>query len=50
MEPNPLAKFALMKKALVSPLKDIDRIYNIISSYLLESEDLSFDVLRHLAK
>lgn len=50
MEPSPLAKFAFMKKALVSPLKDIDRIYNLISSYILESQELTFEVLRHLVK
>jgi hypothetical protein len=42
MEPNPIRKYQTIKKALVSPLEDIDRIYDLAETYLQQSEDLSF--------
>lgn len=39
-----------MKKALVSPLKEIDRIYDTIAAYIDSSGDLTIDVLRQLAQ
>jgi hypothetical protein len=39
-----------MKKALVSPLKEIDRIYDTIAAYIDASQDLNIEVLKQLAQ
>lgn len=38
-----------MKKALVTPLEDLDKIYDIVQTYLANSEDFTFEILRQLA-
>ena len=39
-----------MKKALVSPLQDIDKIYDLAEDYIANSPDFTFEVLRQLAE
>ena len=39
-----------MKKALLSPLGGIDRIYDQVATYLDQSTELTFEALRELAK
>lgn len=39
-----------MKKALVSPLKEIDKIFDLVSSYIDESSEITTEVLENIAK
>jgi hypothetical protein len=50
MEQSCIKKFQCMKKALVSPLEEIDKIYDLVETYIEKSEDFTFEVLRQLAE
>lgn len=50
LEPNPIRKIQTLKKALVSPLEDIDRIYDLAETYVQTSQELSFEILRQLVE
>ncbi len=49
LEDSPLAKYLILKKALVSPLKDLDLIYDLAASWL-DSDTLSIQILVTLAQ
>lgn len=50
METSPIRKIQTLKKALVSPLEDIDRIYDLAETYVQQSPELTFEVLRQLVE
>lgn len=49
LEPSPAAKYLILKKGLVSPLKEIDLIYDLAASWL-DSSDLPLSDLVAIAQ